>query len=61
MVMVAVSGFPALAIASEVTLLMDTMNVSAPSTKSSLRIMTDTLAVLLSTAPTVKVTKKGVT
>ena len=30
MVMVAVSGFPALAIASEVTLLMDTMNVSAP-------------------------------
>ena len=52
-------GFPISAIASEVTLLMDNSNVSNRSTKSSFKIITETLVVSPLVAPTVKVAIKG--
>ena len=59
MVIVTESLFPTLAITVEVTLLMDKSNVSSPSTKSSFKIITDTLVVPPLVAPIVKVAIKG--
>lgn len=59
MVIVTELGVPALAIAFDITLLIDRLNVSGLSTISSSRIITDTSTIELLTEPTAKVAMKG--
>ena len=59
MVIVTESLFPALAVTVDVTFEMDKSNVSGLSTKLSFKIITVTLTVELSVAPTLKVAMKG--